>query len=71
MRDAGLVGGRKPLADLPDDRQREIERQSLVSDHRRQIDAFDERHRDELDVADLPQVVDAHHVLVRDLPRDR
>ena len=43
----------------------------LPLDHRREIDALDERHRDELDVADLPEVVDADHVLVGDLTRDR
>ena len=36
-----------------------------------EVVALDERHRDVLDALDLAEVVDAHDVLVRDLPRQQ
>jgi len=43
---------------------------AALLEQRREAPAFDVRHRDVLGAVDLAEVVDAHHVLVRDLARD-
>ena len=72
MHDAHLVGRRHAVGNLP--RQRERLRHGQLADT---LDDGRERlaghvaHRDVLEPAELAKVVDAHDVLVRDLPRQQ
>ena len=70
MDHACLVRRGQPGGDLPRDGQCPRDRQwpRLPEDVRERL-TLDERHRQVLDAADLPQVVDADHVAVGDLPR--
>ena len=68
MNHAGFVRGLKARRDLADDRHHPGNGQlGRVAQDRRQVRAFDVRHRDVLDAVDLSEVVNADDVLVGDL----
>ena len=68
VHDARLVRGGESFGDVPREAQGARKRQlSVAPQYRRQIVAFDVRHRDVLDAIDLAEVMNADDVLVRDL----
>ena len=68
MDDAGVVRGLEAGRHLTRDGHHRGHRQAAgLPQHRGEVVAFDERHRDVLDAVDLAHVVDAHDVAMRHL----
>ena len=69
VHDAGLVRGGQSRGDVLREDQRLRRRQlAAIAQQVGEVLPLDVRHRDVLDAVDLPEVVDPHDVLVRDLP---
>ncbi len=73
MHDARAVRRDEPGHDPAGHRQDLLDREPalVLLQDRRELDPVDVGHRDELDAADLPHVVDAHDVRVGDLPGEQ
>ena len=68
MHDAGVVSGLEAGRHLTRDGHHRRHRQAAgLPQHRGEVVAFDERHRDVLDAVDLTHVVNAHDVAMRHL----
>ena len=71
MHDPGFVGGREARRHLPGNRDGAILGEpAFFLEQRRQVRSLHVRHRDVRDAVDLAEIVDANHVLVRDLARE-
>ncbi len=69
--DARFVRGDEAGGDVADDAKRRRNRSvPRALEHAREVGALEVRHRDVLDAVDLAEIVNAHDVLVRDLPRE-
>ena len=68
MHDPRFVGGREARRHLPGNRDGAILGDpAFLLEQRRQVRSLHVRHRDVRDAVDLAEIVDANHVLVRDL----